>query len=646
MKRAEIAFGWGVILAVGILLGVIWTEFSVYADEVLLPDVVVTSSRMERPIESTPGFISVIRASDLHRYLSTVSESLAMAPGTNPHVYGSMGSLTWSSLRGSTSDQVLALIDGVRMNNPQGAGFNLGSVPTASIERIEILRGGASALYGADAVGGVVNIITRRPADEPRNRAAFSFGSWMTWTASVGRREKTDWVDYQVDFTHEQSEGDFDLGPYAYEDMGGNTIKRMENNAYRGENLFLTLGWDAGDLHLELANDFHFGTKEVPGLIAPEDMFTHAPTPEAEEEDIRDVTYIKGNWKGFFLPDAQVSARIHSNLQRRSFFDNVFVMEENESEHTNHGLGAEFKWDYPVGSFHLVSLAPEIRWEKIDSTQLHLRERTTVSMFAQDELAILQNRITVVPALRYDYHNDFGGSFSPRLGIAALPLTGLSVKANAGRSFRAPSFDDLYWPADAWSHGNPDLKPETAWNFDVGSSYRFPDVGRIEVSGFYNIVDDLIQWAADSDGTWSPENVGQALMWGVESGISSRVSQFARAGISYTYLRTEDQSGTEGIDGNDLIYRPRHRLSATFDLEWKKIRAFSELMMVGERYTDMFNARTLDSYVVFNQGLGMSIKSWGDIAVKMKNVLDERYQDILGYPRPGREILLNVAAEF
>jgi len=648
MKYQKKSFWRRMILSAGIMIGIIVAEISVRADEIQLPDVVVTSSRLERPVDGTPGFVSIIRASDLSRYMSSISESLTLAAGTNPLSYGSAGSLTWSSLRGSTTDQVLTLLDGVRMNNAQGGGFNLGSMSSASIERIEVLRGGASALYGADAVGGVVNIITSRPTEEPRNHVGFSFGSWMTWTASAGRSQKTDWVDYRIDFTHEQSEGDFDLGrPFSYEDNDGNPVTKMENNAYRAENLFLKLGWDVGQLQLEVANDLHLGAKEVPGLIVPDNPFLHFPTPEAEQEDFRDISYVKGTWLGFFAPDAQMSARVHSNIQRRTYFDDVFITEEDKNIHTNNSLGAECKWDYPLNSFHLLSFAPEVRWEKVNSTQLHLHERTTLSLFAQDELSFLLSRITVVPALRYDYHNDFGGAFSPKLGVVVQPAAGLSLKGNAGRSFRAPSFDDLYWPADAWSHGNPDLEAETAWNFDAGPSYRLSEVGRVEISGFYNVVEDLIQWAAGSDGTWSPKNVGKARLWGLEAGITSQVSRILHAGINYTYLRTEDQSGTD-LDGNNLIYRPEHRLSGTLEVEWKNVRTFYEVLVVGERDTDIYNSEEnkLDSYAMINLGVGRVIKNRLNVSAKVKNLGNERFQDILGYPRPGREFLMNITAEF
>ena len=137
MKYQKKSFWRRMILSAGIMIGIIVAEISVRADEIQLPDVVVTSSRLERPVDGTPGFVSIIRASDLSRYMSSISESLTLAAGTNPLSYGSAGSLTWSSLRCSTTDQVLTLLDGVRMNNAQGGGFNLGSMSSASIERIE-----------------------------------------------------------------------------------------------------------------------------------------------------------------------------------------------------------------------------------------------------------------------------------------------------------------------------------------------------------------------------------------------------------------------------------------------------------------------------------------------------------------------------
>jgi len=639
-----------------LLTGIIWSQEAgeARADELSLPEVVITDSRIETLMKNAAGFVSVIRGEEIRGRLETVSEAVGWAVGTNLLPYGSLGAITSNQLRGSTNDQVLVLLDGVRLNTAQGGGFDLGMLASAPVERIEVLRGGASALYGTNAVGGVINIVTRRPTEKPENHLDLSWGSdlsfqgFNTYTASLGRSQKLRNLSYQFDFTHQQSEGNFQLGPYSYQNPAGNEIKRMDNNAYQSEALFLRLGLDRKAQTFELTNDFYQGRKELPGMIPD------SPTPEAEQKDLRNLVSLSGRQSGWWGVDSTLGGRIYFGVQQRNYFDNVYVLPEYPEKHTNYGLGGEIKLDYGLGSRQLLTVAPEIKREWIESSRyLEGHQRITTSIFLQDRVNLFSERFFLVPAFRFDYHDDFGGAWSPKIGAVMVLLKDLRLKMNAGQSFRAPSFDDLYWPEDAYSKGNPDLKPEKAFNLDGGFSFQIEKKFALEMAGFYNQIKDLIQWAPGNtpDGKWAPENVGKAQFWGIESNLVIRPFSFLSLTTNHTYLQAQDHSGRPGENGKNLIYRPRNRINVSLDGSWKIFRAFGEVKWVDRRYTgfpdpisnkDLF----LESYGLFNLGLGMTIRKNVKVVAKIKNITNERFEEMKGYPQPGREYALSFSTRF
>jgi vitamin B12 transporter len=218
---------------------------------------------------------------------------------------------------------------------------------------------------------------------------------------------------------------------------------------------------------------------------------------------------------------------------------------------------------------------------------------------------------------------------------------------NVGWSFRAPNFDDLYWESPGM-RGNPGLKPEKAFNLDGGFSWQIQKILQLELASFYNWFTDLIQWApGESDwDPWAPENVGKAQIWGIESDLVFKPFPFLSLKANHTYLQARDHSGRPDVNRKDLIYRPRNKISGILDVSWKLYRAFGEVRWVDRRYTNTENTDHLEPYLVCNLGLGMTIRKNFDLAAKVKNVFDKRYQEERGYPLPGREYVLSVNGKF
>jgi outer membrane receptor protein involved in Fe transport len=181
--------------------------------------------------------------------------------------------------------------------------------------------------------------------------------------------------------------------------------------------------------------------------------------------------------------------------------------------HKSSESGGDFQTTYQLGKKHLIVGGLEAIGDRVNSSSFGVQEATRGAVYLQDEIEIAKP-LTVTLGLRYDYHSDYNNQLDPRLGVLLRLPEEVRLRASAGRSFRAPTFNDLYWPATAFTAGNPNLQPETAWNYELGAEKSFQNLAAIKIAGFYRDVKDLINWAPDADYFWRPSNISDAKIWG------------------------------------------------------------------------------------------------------------------------------------
>ncbi len=509
-------------------------------------------------------------------------------------------------LRGATYDQVLVLVNGVRMSDPQTGHFDLDlAVPLERVKRIEVLLGPASALFGADAVGGVINIVTKSP--EPGAEARVqggSFGSsalagsasdrWGDWGASVG-----------ADYT--RSNGYRPDTDYRILQVRGSGDGRV--GAGR-------LDWSLGHARRDFgASDFY------------------GPFPAYERTRTTTGT---ASWSVASAGGASLTPRV---TYRRHVDD--FLLERNDpsfyhNHHVSTQAGGDLVARLPVSSTLSLALGGEFSRESLASNNLGHRHQDREGLFG--ELGWNPGALETRTGLRVDWRQGLAPFVSPSASVA-LPLGDrFRVRADAGRAFRAPTWTERYY-TDPANRGTPDLKPERAWAAEVGMDAVLPGglLGRATV--FTRRTDDLIDWVkptADSTAPWTTENVQSATFRGVEATLSGfrlgALTLGARG--SWLRVRSDEPAGvTSKYALRPLVRTVALDASASLPAGVLLDGEVRERMRRGEAGAVLADAR-------------LTVPTpFGEAFVDATNVGDATYLDVSGLPAQGRAFSIGLRAK-
>ena len=589
--------------------------------EVELGQVVVTATRTEIEISDVPQSLSVITKDEIMNSPDrTIPEVIQRAAGVLITNNGPIGSLTSANIRGSEAGQVLIMIDGRRINDAQNAQFDLSNLPLTKdeIERIEVLRGGASALYGADAMGGVINIITKAPTQEPYARVSSSFGRFGTQEYSLSHRWKPGPLGYSLFASRTRSDGYRPNSDYDSWVLGGE--------------LYYDLPWK-GELKVSARNT----QKEigVPGTITFSD-------PDDRQKD--NLTQLDLNYRDKIGSAVTLNFRGWQNIYRQTYdpgtqgpnFGPSFL-------HKNYATGGDLQVNSAIGNAHLLTGGLEAIEDRVNSTATGVHQATRGALYLQDEIEVARP-LTATLGLRYDYHSTYQDQINPRAGLL-LRLPGeFRIRASVARSYRAPTFNDLYWPADAFVAGNPNLQPEKAWSYELGGEKKFGDLAVFKVAGFYRDVTDLIRWAPGTDFVWRPTNVQTAHIWGGETELIFYPWKGLTIPLNYSYLDPRDES-----TGEPITNKPKHIINAGVDY----VTPLGLKSSLKGRYVQYYvnNTSTLNrDYFVLDARLGYEFKIYqsfkGEGFISLTNILNRDYQINEGFPMPPQSLNGGVSIAF
>ena len=402
-----------------------------------LEPVVITATRTPTELSQLARSVSVIDAMEIRNSgARSVEEVLEYSMGVDMRQRGPFGVQADPSIRGSTFSQVITLIDGIRVNDPQTAHHNFDlAVTLDSIERIEILHGHGSSLYGPDAFGGVINIITKAPGKGGKH-VDLSYGDHSTAIFNGGFSEKRG-----------------NLGSFF-------SLEKRKSDGYRGDTDFDTTTLssnstiempDFGSLGLFLGyTDKEFGANDF-----------YADYPSREWTDTLFMSAGAELRKGVLL-EPKIYYRRHKDK---------FVLDNAKPDwyvnnHTTHIYGAEIQSSIPLGTLGTVVLGGEGVEERIESSNLGDHDAFRSAIYADGE-AYFADRFILNLGIRGDNHSTYGFELSPS-ARAGWKISSFKLRSSVGRSFRAPSFTDLYYESPA-NMGNPDLEPEKAWSYELGA---------------------------------------------------------------------------------------------------------------------------------------------------------------------------------
>lgn len=572
-----------------------------------------------------------------------LGEILRRVEGVFVKEYGGSSGLKTLSILGFSPEEVLILLDGKPLNSPQTGQVDLSILPLHFVERIEIFRGGGSSKFGGSAMGGVINIVTKSGVNKPVTSLHSTMGSFNTRLLTLSRLQKSHRWSYALSFQGEESENDY---PYF---SGG--AKKLRMNADRSAfDLFTKIGFELNpSSHLSLSSHYFNSDQGDPGSLI-------LPTPRARREtkrnlyDIQYRTKIKENWGLKVL-------LYHQRFQER--YENPDPPFLSRDVHENDGTGVKIEQDYLMRGGHRFNWDLNAIFETLESTKVGERKRESGSLSLQGEIRPpLLPRVALLPTLRMDLYS-FGINqsaslekvISPRFDLL-LSIKGVSFYGGLGRSFRPPTFNELYWPKEPFAEGNPDLAPEKSIHFDGGGSYRLVERAVIRVNLFMHRISNQILWQPDPSGRWSPHNIGLVENQGVETRADYRfqVAGFRfQTSFNYSYLSSKDRSGDPITEGKQIIYRPHDMANLSASVEAYSFRINLQERFVGERPVLPSNKKWLPHY--FLTDLHFSYKpSLGGVRgifkIGIRNLLDKKYEIIRSYPQPGREWRFSLGVEF
>lgn len=528
-------------------------------------DVVVTSARTEQAV----GDVAVsTRVVDRAAIEASGAENLAAILEEQPGLqvlrsFAGAGGVG-VQMHGLDAKYVLILVDGQRATGRVGGVIDLTRFPAEDIARIEIVKGPGSSLYGADAIAGVINIITRRATRPLEVDARARYGSFHTAdvAATVGGRRGRWSTRWSAGWTHTAG-FDRDRSDPATTGNAGDTLhaaQRTEVQARRD----VTVG-----LHADTQRrDLRGVDSNAAGAVFDRRNLTHTTSVTLTPE---------------FTWSAPARLRLTGHV---AHFDDDFSLDQRKSDaldqrqrtrDTLGQLGAQY--DHLVAGRHLFSAGLEVQLERLSTPRLETgtSDRQRFALYAQDEWKVaLRPLVVVVPGARLDLDSQFGGYGSPRLALRIDPVAALTLRASAGLGFRAPSFRELYLsfanPAAGYRvGGNPDLRAETARSATAGLAWRFGAGRQLSLDYFHHRLRDLIALDANSlsfgaDNTFRYVNVGAARSQGVEAALSLKFGAAVEAELSYTFTRARDLALRRPLPG-----RPAHQGHAR--VRWRHPRS-------------------------------------------------------------------------
>jgi iron complex outermembrane receptor protein len=627
-----------------------------------LETVVVRSSKIREARRDPSSFATVIEPEQFVSQFRTTEDLLSRTPGVNIKRHGGLGQFSTVSIRGSSAEQVLVLLDGVRLNTGEGGSVDFSTIPLDSVERIEVIRGGGTTIYGSDAIGGVVNIITKQPTERAEISASFTYGSQDTLKASATGSGKTGRLDYLLSATHFQSDGDFEYETPEIRVQGKLLVPSEErtrvNNDFSSQNVLGKVGFSlAENLQLTVNNDFFYTERGQPGTVFDE-------REKARQEIIRNLTQIKLEKNRFLLPDLQAFLGGFLRYNRIAFTDpepalgNAPIDTKSKEYAYGFHLGMEGSWQ-KWGSEHVATFRAEFRQDELrDEVQPEQegfgeQDRTSYEWTLQDEIVLLGSRMSLVPAVRYEESTDFGGHWTGKIGLMANAKTWLIFKSNLQNSFRKPNFTELYFPDQGFIRGNSNLQPEKGVNFDAGFSLNFARFF-FEADYFQNWIEESILWLPVSFFTIAPVNTGPVDAWGVEVATEYRPWDLLFLAANYTFLHATSEE-----TGKQLPGRPRNTVNFKASLQDERGEIFAEVQYLSEIPVRSTSTGTIsvNQRAVLDLGLTANLTSlpalnrtpWLQrctLSLEVKNVNDASVYDSLNFPLPGRMFFVTLYAKF
>ena len=567
--------------------------------------VIVTATRTARTADETLASVSVITRADIERtQAKSVAELLAGEAGIDTTVSGGYGKSTSVFLRGTNSDHTLVLIDGIKVGSATLGTAPWQYLPLDQIERIEIVRGPRSSLYGSEAIGGVIQIFTRRPTEKFQGHAEAGYGTYGTSKLSAGVSGADGNTSYNLTASHFNTDG-ID----AKTSSAGNEGDR---DGYRNESYSARLTHRlAGGAEIELHTLHARAHTEFDG------------TTENQTAFLQDVVSARLN----FAPTNDWSVKLQTGTSRDytdSFKNGRFSSTFNTLRNV-----ASWQNDVTLTKDQLLTLGADYQDDRVGSTTAYTRtERADAGVFLQHQAKLGDHDLLL--GLRRDDNEQFGIHSTGNLAWGYALSSRLRARLSYGTAFKAPTFNQLYFPG----FGDPNLRPERSKTYEAGLRGR-QDWGSWNVSAFQTNIENLIATVTVS-GVSTAQNVDKALIKGLETEVSTQLAGWeTRAAL--TLLDPRD-TGRDTV----LNRRAKRSLKLTTERADGKWRYGANLLVQGHRYDNVSNTTRLGGYGIVNFQAQYDVSKQWVLRANLDNAFDKAYETVSTFKSPGRAFFVSL----
>jgi vitamin B12 transporter len=571
--------------------------------------------------------------------------------------YGTYGSQTLLNLRGLDSKRLAFLINGVPANSSMDGKFDIEQIDINSIERIEVIYGGSDTKYNVSgAMGGVINIITVK-----KQKPGLRLGASVSNTSALpgeyhnrnGETQKPNWEDLidtqNIALSAAYGGNDFSITANAFVNRAENHFlftdhynytRRKDNNEVWDAGAGTSAVWEFSNLiKLIISTNFYYGDKNIPS--------SGFSSIFGRQQDLFSRSNVMLDMPRIFHDDLSMEASVGYNFTRRDYTS----PSDEFSRHDQQNVTVINRWNWYAGEQLILRSGFDYRFIYLDSTEVGNRNRYDGGIYLTTEYKPLK-QLMLIPSVKavFASRGDSKITAVPKLGLLWNVTDSLVLKNNYFRSFKFPDFEELYWSGGG-GIGNPDLRPEDGWGADIGGEWRITKRMKLENVFFTHWLKDSIHWYSGAGGNWRPENVGEAMFFGLENKFSLEIPlsfgpmKKIIPSISYQYLLSYLLSFGYDFGSNKRIpYSPEHTIGASLDISWSSGSLFISAHYESLRYDDRANLVELKPRLLLNASFNQKAGKYLSIFGVLRNILNMSYESFYRYPMPGITLTLGLKA--
>lgn len=556
------------------------------------PTIIVTATRTAQTVDDSLASVTVITAKQIaQKQVNDLRELLTSISGIDMTNNGGMGKATSMFMRGTSSSHVLVMIDGIKIGSATSGNVAFQHIPVNQIERIEIVRGPRSSLYGSEAVGGVIQIFTKKGQTQEQANLEIGYGSFVTNKIAAGVSGKYGNTTYSINANHIKTNG-----------FNAKDDTETDNDGYNNDSVTFNISHE-----ISKTSSLQFNSMRASGHTEFDGFYNNNDYVQ-QTTGLQYTLAPLTNWNMKF----SVS---ESRDESDNFSDLTFQTRYNTTRNN-------YSWqnDISIGTKQILTLGADYQNDKVESTTAYNEtSRNNIAGFIQHQWNGENNDLQL--ALRNDDNEAFGTHTTGNIAWGHNFANKIRLITSYGTAFNAPTFNDLYWPDTGFGGGDPNLKPEESETAEI-ELRKVHSWGKASVSIYNTKINNLISG-------WPPANVNKAEIKGVEIRLNTNIAGWdTQAEISLLDPRDKD---------TDKILARRTQQSLRLDMDKTSGKWSTGLTFIGQgyRFNEAANTTRISGYGIVNLRASYAVSEKMTIKWKIENIFDKEYETVKDYNNAG-----------